>query len=308
MSVKLDPNKKLKTFLRAPFSKLKLAYTQRRRRRFGIVQRSPYENIYHCCTQKTASQWFRAVFSDPVVYSYTGLDPHLFTAWRKNLLDECFDDSLSLLGVSEHLYSGYSVSVPIPERTIGLTLYIGYQTYAMLPKPESCRAFFLMRDPRDIVVSWYFSTRYSHAPTSRFLLEFRSALEGLSFDEGLKYSMDRIQEFGLFVGQKSWAAIPQDEKDVKVFRYEDFALDNRGFLEELFAYLDIKMPDDKFEELCQRHKFEVYAGGRSRGTEDTGAHYRKGMPGDWQNYFDASLHSYFQQVTGDLLAVTGYLE
>ena len=38
-----------------------------------IENRSPYTNIYYCCTQKTASQWLRSVLNDPIVFKYMGL-------------------------------------------------------------------------------------------------------------------------------------------------------------------------------------------------------------------------------------------
>lgn len=34
-----------------------------------VKNRAPFDNIYHCCTQKTASQWFRALFNDEVFYA-----------------------------------------------------------------------------------------------------------------------------------------------------------------------------------------------------------------------------------------------
>ena len=35
---------------------------------------SPFDNVYHCCTQKTASQWFRGIFADPAFADHTGLE------------------------------------------------------------------------------------------------------------------------------------------------------------------------------------------------------------------------------------------
>jgi hypothetical protein len=29
-----------------------------------VVRRSPHQNIYYCCTQRTGSQWFKRVFRD----------------------------------------------------------------------------------------------------------------------------------------------------------------------------------------------------------------------------------------------------
>jgi hypothetical protein len=37
-------------------------------------------------------------------------------------------------------------------------------------------------------------------------------------------------------------------------------------------------------------------------------HYRKGVAGDWRNYFDPPLRAYFREVTGDLLDALGYAD
>ncbi len=273
--------------------------------RIKAVQSCEYDNIYHCCTQKTASQWFKAVFSDPTFYTYTGLGLCSHTEWRKMLIGSCFDSSLPLLELSAQLYAGHEITVPLPKRTVGTSLYIGYKTYKEIPKPASSRAFFILRDPRDIVVSWYFSTKHSHA-LSESILKFRNDLDNLSLNEGLIYSIDRINDFGLFLGQRSWMEVPESEKDVKVFRYEDFALNNKKFLKDLFDYLHIVMPENIFNDLYNRHKFKVYSKGRDQGTEDVKSHYRKGQPGEWIELFDESIYSHFTRVTGDLLYVLGY--
>jgi hypothetical protein len=52
--------------------------------------------------------------------------------------------------------------------------------------------------------------------------------------------------------------------------------------------------------------FKKYSGWRDQGMEDQYSHYRKGMPGDWKNYFNRDITDYFQIKTGDLLAVLGY--
>ncbi|MEO1006544.1 MAG: sulfotransferase domain-containing protein, partial [Cyanobacteria bacterium J06638_38] len=42
--------------------------------------------------------------------------------------------------------------------------------------------------------------------------------------------------------------------------------------------------------------------------ENIKSHYRKGISGDWKNYFDNSTLNHFQQVTGNLVETLGYLE
>ena len=52
----------------------------------------------------------------------------------------------------------------IPTGRSVLSLFISYGGFKAIPKPDLHRAFFVVRDPRDIVVSEYYSLRNSHAP------------------------------------------------------------------------------------------------------------------------------------------------
>ncbi len=247
--------------------------------------RSPYQNIYYCCTQRTGSQWFKRVFRDPLVYQYTGLK--VFEYVEMGLHDAHF-------------------TAPLPAGAICTHLYIGHPTYLEIPKPGAYRSFFILRDPRDIAVSWYFAARYSHGVVGP-IGALRHDLEQLDLQDGLRYSIASLDRLGLFWAQRSWLEADDDRRDAKVFRYEDFAADSRGFLQDLFAYLKIELPADRLAALHDRHQFKKVAGGRQPGTEDPRDHYRKGVAGDWRNYFDAALTAYFLDVTGDLLDVLGYL-
>jgi hypothetical protein len=252
-------------------------------RRLRVVEQSPFENIYHCCTQKTASQWFRGIFADPLFADYTGLEevPYIATGLK-----------------TAHF------EAPFPPRTVATHLYIDYPTYLSIHKPQSYKTFFVMRDPRDIAVSWYFSALYSHAPLGP-LFAIREQLQKLDQHAGMQLAIDQMETLGLFEAQRSWLAARNDPR-VAIFRYEDLAADNRAFLKRLFTYLEVHMPDDAFETLWHRHSFARHAEGRSQGEEDKDSHYRKGIAGDWQNYFDEAVLAHFQTVTGDTLKQLGY--
>ena len=47
-------------------------------------------------------------------------------------------------------------------------------------------------------------------------------------------------------------------------------------------------------------------GGRRRGDEDPGSHYRKGAPGDWIHHFTAEHRQYFKKRYNDVLLKLGY--
>ena len=251
-----------------------------------VVQRSALDTIYHCCTQKTASQWFRAVFNDPGFYRHTGLVTYPF--------------------VQLGLRSAF-IPKAFPSGTVATHLYIDYSTYAKIPKPARFKTFFIMRDPRDAVVSWYFSAKHSHTPVNP-MPQLRQDLENLNLTQGLQYIIDRLVEFGSFDAQRSWrlAAEAAQDSPVALFRYEDLVTDSRAFLTRLFTYLDITMPQEKIGSLSERISFEKLSGGRKQGQEDVQNHYRKGIAGDWKNYFDEVVLRYFKDKTNDLVSVLGY--
>ncbi|MGK7899288.1 MAG: tetratricopeptide repeat protein [Xenococcus sp. (in: cyanobacteria)] len=251
-----------------------------------IIKHSPYDNIYYCCTQKTASQWFKSVFNDPAVYQYTGLVTRPYVQ----------------LGLR---YASFNQA--LPQGTIGTHLYIDYPTYLSIPKPESYKTFFVLRDPRDAVVSWYFSAKYSHNLIS-VIPELRRDLAQLNLSDGLKYIIDRLEEFSYFKAQRSWLTIDDYQPNIAIFRYEDLVSSNNSFIRKLFRYLNIEIPEEELTALCEKHKFENITKGRTQGEENINSHYRKGISGDWKNYFDSSTLNYFQQVTGDLVEILGYTE
>jgi hypothetical protein len=274
--------------LRSKVARPAIAWTKRQIRRLTVTERSPYDNIYHCCIQKTASQWFRQVFSDPVIYNYTGLEPWVFSQTQPRIQDAQF-------------------AGPLPKRTVCIHLYIDYRTYQSIPKPTSFKTFYVVRDPRDIVVSEYFSLRYSHALIVEELVRIREELQRLDINAGLRRTIDYTHESGVFEAQRSWF-MPNvvENADFKVFRYEDLARDGGGFLKQLLAYLDIHLPESELAGLTTRYAFKELSGGRPKGEEDVKHHYRKGIPGDWKNYLDDSLLRHLEDLCPNLVGMLGY--
>jgi hypothetical protein len=196
------------------------------------------------------------------------------------------------------------------------------------------RGVHLIRDPRDVVISGYWSHLKTHPPrdwTEMILL--RERLNKVSFADGLFLEMDFLEQH--FRDMSEWDyTLP----NVLELRYEDVT--GRQNLDELFAFLGfedaegplqrtnylmwrtinkfnnrgwvpfrnshLSMPLDIQRQIVAANTFERLAGDRRKGQENTDSHYRKGVSGDWKDHFGTEHKDYFKAKFGDLLQRLGY--
>lgn len=252
-------------------------------------------NIYHCCIHKTGSQWIKSVLSDPVIYQYSGLNPYHLQVMR--------DDMAKL----EHVVKSLQEN-PLPDRTIVSTLYMEYERFEVIEKVGEHKAFFVMRDPRDLIVSWYYSALSAHVlpkDMSKPLYEARIALKNMSLNDGLKYAIDFWVDRGKFDLMLSW--VGKGSENIKLIKYEDLvSTQNKLAFKELFDFLDIKVPDDQFDRLIDAYSFRRLSG-RKKGELKNGSHLRAGSSGGWKKYFDDDLMEYFDKRTNGVVGKLGYI-
>jgi hypothetical protein len=254
------------------------AYNTRMRLTVPVADRCEFTNIYHCAVRKTASQWVKSVFSDPIVYRHSGLvtyDPRYY-AWKDPRV--------------------------VPPNRIGLSLYFPHKRYLKMPKPDAHRTFFIYRDPRDLLVSSYFSTKDSHTPMGD-VLEVRAALQEKSKKDGMLYLIGHLTKKGMFNAVRSWVEAPPSE-NVRLIRYEDLTGEDQvAEMEALLRHCGINIPQAELETLLDKYSFSRMNERKKAGTV---SHYRKGKSGDWQNHFDDDIDQAFKQATGNLLEILGY--
>ncbi len=232
------------------------------------------------------------LLSDPTTFEYSGLDNFTYQhEWMEGRDPRPYDERF--------------FSKAFPKHTIATRLYLNYSCFQDLPKPSDYRAFFVLRDPRDILVSWYFSMKNSHSIDGvEERRRVREQLQGLSKAEGLCWAIQELTDYGLFHAQKSW--IDVDDPDVRVFKYEKLTGDNQfQEMNQLFSHCTISIPDTEFRDLLHRHGFESTEK-RQKGEEDRSSHRRKGVAGDWVNHFDAEVKATFEDEVGELPQKLGY--
>ncbi|MEM1126728.1 MAG: sulfotransferase [Bacteroidota bacterium] len=202
------------------------------------------------------------------------------------------------------------------------------------------KGFHVIRDPRDIIVSAYFSHRNSH-PTDNLphLAAHRERLKSVSKEEGLflemEFSGQELRDLGdwnyqhpdiLELKMEEVTRHPY-ESFVRIFEFldllrweSDFLAKDRvqTFLQGLMNRLSFRAPHWQRLRRPMRptgdivlgrvydNRFEKKAGGRAKGKADAKSHYRKGKAGDWRNHLTPAHIAHFKETYPGLVSTLGY--
>ena len=155
----------------------------------------------------------------------------------------------------------------------------------------------LIRDPRDILVSHYFSHKISHhippGELGEKMLQFRAKLESTKIDDyALRMAAPLKAKF------ERYEANVFDAK-LKLFRYEDVVFDKQEWLLSMLEYLDLSLPVEAVDSIVSQVDHRPVA-------EDATQHIRKVTPGDHLEKLQPATIEQLDDVFGDVLTKFGY--
>jgi Sulfotransferase domain len=201
------------------------------------------------------------------------------------------------------------------------------------------RGFHIIRDPRDLCVSNYFSDLLSHNLDEEWveLAERRRHLNEVSRDEGLHFEIDSLG--WLFERMAAW----EDRADVFEVRLEEIMANPYQVYLDVFTFLGLlddvvgrrerlvreativagrvlgarsprplrdrrrhALMPERLLGIVYERSFSRLAGGRRPGEEDVTSHHRKGVAGDWRNHFTDAHVERFKELYNPVLVRLGY--
>lgn len=238
---------------------------------------APSPRFFHLTAPKCGSQWVRDVLAAPEITAHSGVSLH----------------PAKVRGEERHW--------PNPETpTLFAPVYWVSRDSWLQRRQPADKALVVLRDPRDVLVSWVFSTAISHRHTDTTRL-LREVLAALSMPNCLRVGMLKLGSHDTY--WRSWSARPRNDAEF-VTDYRQLVEDPEEF-RRIFAFLGWSIPDRVLAQVLHRLSFQVRSG-RERGEEDPNSHYRKGTAGDWKNHFDRTVGRIFEMRHPGMLLEMGY--
>lgn len=243
-------------------------------------------NIYHSSIQKTGSHWVKSIFSDPRIRQYTRLATY-----------------------PGHRYEWDEFHKRFPKYHFVPGLFISYGSYEEIRKPEKYKTFYVIRDPRDIIVSWYFSIRDTHRLTGK-VGQYREKLRSLNQKDGIVFCIRTLAY--KFAFMRTWA-YNADDPNVMIVKFENLVDDPTTYWERIFEHCGVDIPSNVLRSVLEdydkegmRKREQNRSFLRKRSTSNR-SHYRKGGQ-SWEDLFTKKHKRMFAEINGNLLRVLGYEE
>lgn len=219
--------------------------------------------------------------------------------WIYHILNECCPDRI----VTPETDGVHFLKNPVLPGKIYPTVYLQKQFIDKVVVPPNTRFFVVLRDPRDTLISLYFSQKVSHQLEGRFNREERQELQALGKDDGLMALISGPVMQEIFDIHTSWI-----NSGAPVFHYESLIERDEELLIPLFTRIcPLDVPEAAIRSAIQRNRFETLSG-RALGVEDVQSHLRSGQPGAWRKHFSPALAEAFEKRFGDQLRALNYVQ
>lgn len=156
----------------------------------------------------------------------------------------------------------------------------------------------IYRDLRDVAVSYYFYVKQTpwHPQYNIY--------KNLTVEEGLQYfAHNLLSEYVEWI--ESWTKIADNSLKL-ILRYEDLLSHPEIELLKIAKHCGLDDSSEKIEEIVKINSFSNLSGGRDKGNESSNSFFRKGIAGDWKNYFTPTLKDIYKEKIGNFLVEFNY--
>ncbi len=157
--------------------------------------------------------------------------------------------------------------------------------YIPIPSLEDYKVILMLREPKDVFTSMYFSFAYSHRMINEHTLKTRQ--EYLSSDVNqmaVKKSKSFLQDI-----YKPYMKMLQKHPHILFVKYEEMVLDCDSWLKRILEYLGIPYNQKEIEHYKTKYNLNAESGGIN-------SHKRSVLPGNYQEHLSDETIQYLDEL------------
>jgi len=223
------------------------------------------------------------------------------------LLDLCAAASVPTISIDGICFAGgLRLQDLQPQAPIALLSRPGYCFYGFrglhkfMEKVDlaSCKKVILVRDPRDVLTSYFFSMKFSHTvppagATRAGVLDQREAAHSLSIDEYV------LSPKVAFFENNFRRYMTLEGDNTKVFRYEDVIFDKRNWVAAINTWFALGVSEERVLAIADKHDIIP-------NQEDPNAHIRQVTPGNYKKNLTQGTVDAITRQYQDIMKHYGY--
>ena len=210
------------------------------------------------------------------------------TNWLRGICQHLVDEKIINVEIKGGRQSKVNADTIIAAKNVFLDVNATKHA-ASLMRPEKNRNIHFVRDPRDALVSNYFSWIYSHTNNDETILKFREAAPNMSVEDGMILLLD---DFPMGKQLETWTDNMWD--NTTIIKYENMLSNFDETFPMMFEAISLPLDEALVARIKEATSFQKMSG-RPSGQEDKTKHFRKGKAGDSQEYFTERLNGAFME-------------
>lgn len=228
-------------------------------------------NIFHCSITRSSTLMFNVIFRN---YKFPPFEHKHFTSLPKINNKIQIPDNNIIHHVTRIKYTDF------------------FDTFDI--KTNKIKGFYMARDPREVIISAYYSWLYSHPGGHGE----REKIKNMSKNDALIYIIDHYEtEFNVMY---DWLTKCNDER-FKIIKFENFyQTEEKQYknMIELFKFLELTNDEDYIRKITDKNTFS-YLGGRKAGIINNKHHYRSGTSDTWKTELPDKVLNYLYNKKGE---------
>ena len=237
----------------------------------------------HKCASTYMQKCMKYINEKYLYLNYVNLEGYIYEYLDQNIYQLIKDERQKLFYPQGNLYSPLRTYIPVED--------IG-----------KYRILLMLRDPRDVIVSNYYSTAYSHSlppnkSQKRIFIERRLNLQEMTVD---KYAIQSAHHF--YQRYSDYCNYLLKDQKVQYLKYEDFIKNFDLWLRQLEQALGLKISQKDKKALLSLN------GNNQKIAENKFKHIRKANPGDYKEKLNQKTQDFLNSKFKDILLTLDYCE